>query len=401
MASCVRLVDHAHDRAARARAMIQTVSFKNFKALRDLTISLERFTVLVGPNASGKTSVLQGLDSLFFLRHNDPRYFSKERDFYILRSHGAPSDSSVVIRGAGLWAGESGHVELSLFEHGTRMTMWEFKVAHGDRTFKFDQGEYEYSRQSSQGWERTILDDLTPTVDLLRLDATRLAQPSYSAALIPRIASDGEGLAAVLADMLITRPDDLGRIEQSLRAIVPSVQRIRLERAPVSSPELQQVTVNGQTTTSRIEREYVGHRIIFDMAGAPQLPAHGASEGTLITLGILTAIMSHRGPHLVLLDDLERAIHPRAIADLVTEMRGLLELFPDLQIIATSYSPYLIDQLAPKEVRLMIADERGVMCAGLSDHPQIERWKEIMRPGEIWSMVGEEWVKERSAAPHA
>ncbi len=380
--------------------MIQTVSFENFKALRDLTISLERFTVLVGPNASGKTSVLQGLDSLFFLRHKDPRYFSKERDFYILRSHGAPSDSSVVIRGAGTWVGKPGHVELSLFEYQPHTATWELKAADGDRSFKLYGTEYA-EKSSYEQQERTLLDDLTPTVDLLRLDATRLAQPSYSAALAPRIAPDGEGLAAVLADMLITRPDDFGRIERSLRAIVPSVQRIRLERAPVSRPELQQVTVNGQTTTSRIEREYVGHRVIFDMDGAPQLPAHGASEGTLITLGILTAIMSHRGPHLVLLDDLERAIHPRAIADLVKEMRGLLELFPDLQIIATSHSPYLIDQLAPEEVRLMIADERGVMCAGLSDHPQIDRWKEIMRPGEIWSMVGEEWVKGRSAVPHA
>jgi energy-coupling factor transporter ATP-binding protein EcfA2 len=379
--------------------MIQTVRFKNFKALRDLTISLERFTVLVGPNACGKTSVLQGLDSLFFLRHNDPDYFSKERDFYILLSHGAPSDSSVIIRGAGTWAGETGHVELSLFEHGPRMTMWDLKVAHGDRSFSFD--ESDYHRESPYHDSNTLLTDLTPTVDLLRLDATKLAQPAYSAALVPRIAPDGEGLAAVLADMLITRPDDFGRIERSLRAVVPSVQRIRLERASVSRPELQQVTINGQSTSSRIEREYVGHRVIFDMDGAPQLPAHGASEGTLITLGILTAIMSHRGPHLVLLDDLERAIHPRAIANLVTEMRGLLELFPDLQIIATSHSPYLIDQLAPEEVRLMIADEHRVMCAGLGDHPQIDRWKEIMRPGEIWSMVGEEWVKERSAVPHA
>ena len=267
--------------------MIQTVSFKNFKALRDLTISLKRFTVLVGPNASGKTSVLQGLDSLFFLRHNDPRYFSKERDFYILRSHGAPSDGSVVIRGAGTWADEPGHVELSLFESGSipHTAMWELKVAHGDRSFRISEGEDPRERSEEEG---TLLADLTPIVDLLRLDATRLAQPSYSAALVPRIAPDGEGLAAVLADMLITRPDDFGRIERSLRAIVPSVQRIRLERAPVSRAELQQVTVNGQTTTSRIEREYVGHRVIFDMDRAPQLPAHGASEGTLISLGILS-----------------------------------------------------------------------------------------------------------------
>lgn len=398
MESCVRLAGHAHDHAARARAMIETVSFENFKALRDLTISLERLTVLVGPNASGKTSVLQGLDSLFFLRHDDPRFFSKERDFHVLRSHGAPRDSSVIIRGAGTWAGEPGHVALSLFEYGDHMTTWELKVARGDRSFKLDERDHSYQR--SHAPEETLLDEVTPTVDVLRLDATRLAQSSYSAALVPRIAPDGDGLAAVLADMLITRPDDFGRIERSLRAIVPSVQRIRLERAPVSRPELQQVTVNGQTTTSRIERAYVGHRVIFDMDGAPNLPAHGASEGTLITLGILTAIMSRRGPHLVLLDDLERAIHPRAIADLVTEMRGLLELFPDLQVIATSHSPYLVDHLAPEEVRLMIADENRVMCAGLGDHPEIDRWKEIMRPGEIWSMVGEEWVKTRSGAPH-
>jgi predicted ATPase len=380
--------------------MIQTVSFENFKALRDLTVSLERFTVLVGPNASGKTSVLQGLDSLFFLRHDDLHYFSKERDLYILRSHGAPRDGSVVIRGAGTWAGEPGQLELSLFESGSYppTPTWVLKIAHGDRSFRIHEGEYPGEKDEEEMAARAAL---TPTVDLLRLDATKLAQPSYSAALVPRIAPDGEGLAAVLAELLITRPDDFERIERSLRAVVPSAKRIRLERAPVSRPELQQVTVNGQTTTSRIEREYVGHRIIFDMDGAPHLPAHGASEGTLITLGILTAIMSHRGPHLVLVDDLERAIHPRAIADLVTEMRGLLELFPDLQIVATSHSPYLIDQLAPEEVRLMIADEGRVKCAGLSDHPQIDRWKEIMRPGEIWSMVGEEWVKERSAAPHA
>jgi len=115
--------------------MIQTVSFKNFKALRDLTISLERFTVLVGPNASGKTSVLQGLDSLFFLRHNDPGYFSKERDFYVLRSHGA-GDGSVGIRGAGTWAGEPDHLELSLWESTPGTLMWELKMAHGDRRLR-------------------------------------------------------------------------------------------------------------------------------------------------------------------------------------------------------------------------------------------------------------------------
>src|SRR5438105_2753575 len=44
--------------------MITKLSIRNFKCLRDVQIDLERFTVFVGPNASGKSSILQALDFL-------------------------------------------------------------------------------------------------------------------------------------------------------------------------------------------------------------------------------------------------------------------------------------------------------------------------------------------------
>ena len=44
--------------------MISKVSIRNFKCLRDVQIDLERFTVFVGPNASGKSSILQALNFL-------------------------------------------------------------------------------------------------------------------------------------------------------------------------------------------------------------------------------------------------------------------------------------------------------------------------------------------------
>src|SRR3954453_21710526 len=44
--------------------MINKVTIHNFKCLRNIQTDLERFTVFVGPNASGKTSILQGLDLL-------------------------------------------------------------------------------------------------------------------------------------------------------------------------------------------------------------------------------------------------------------------------------------------------------------------------------------------------
>jgi len=42
--------------------MIQSVRYENFRCLRDVEISLEPLTVFVGPPASGKSTVLDGLD---------------------------------------------------------------------------------------------------------------------------------------------------------------------------------------------------------------------------------------------------------------------------------------------------------------------------------------------------
>jgi predicted ATPase len=44
--------------------MISKVSIRNFKCLRDVQIDLERFTAFVGPNVSGKSSILQALNFL-------------------------------------------------------------------------------------------------------------------------------------------------------------------------------------------------------------------------------------------------------------------------------------------------------------------------------------------------
>ncbi len=44
--------------------MIESVEFQNFKVLRDTTLPLSRFTLLVGPNGSGKTTAIQGLQAL-------------------------------------------------------------------------------------------------------------------------------------------------------------------------------------------------------------------------------------------------------------------------------------------------------------------------------------------------
>src|ERR1700761_5479445 len=70
--------------------MIHAVRFRSYKALRDVEIDLDRFTVLVGPNASGKTSVLEGLHHLTRLASTDPRrIFEGRADIGVIASRGA------------------------------------------------------------------------------------------------------------------------------------------------------------------------------------------------------------------------------------------------------------------------------------------------------------------------
>ena len=44
--------------------MLKSASFENFKNLKAVTCEFEQLTVTVGPNASGKTSILEGMHYL-------------------------------------------------------------------------------------------------------------------------------------------------------------------------------------------------------------------------------------------------------------------------------------------------------------------------------------------------
>ncbi len=144
-----------------------------------------------------------------------------------------------------------------------------------------------------------------------------------------------------------------------------------------------------------VDRAYWGHQLVLDFKGAPDVPAPLASEGTLLVLGLLTALLTEPRPRLLLLDDIDKALHPRAQEELVKQLRKVLEIDPELQILATSHSPYLLDHFDPQEVLVTaIRPDGSTGCAPLSDHPDADRWKRTTRAGELWSFLGEDWIAQ-------
>jgi predicted ATPase len=199
------------------------------------------------------------------------------------------------------------------------------------------------------------------------------AAPNKDDAVV--MAPNGTGMHYALASMALNDPETWQRLQQDLREMIPVIKRLR------------------HTTLQK------SASLLFDTIGGDALEATQVSEGTLLVLGLLTALYAPTRPNLVLLDDLDRGLHPKAQKDLILLLRRIMDVNRHLQIIATTHSPYLLDAFEAAEVRMTILrDDGSTACAPLTQHPDFDKWKDEMMPGELWSLFGEKWMIEQEAA---
>jgi predicted ATPase len=120
------------------------------------------------------------------------------------------------------------------------------------------------------------------------------------------------------------------------------------------------------------------------------------SDGSMILLGYLAALLAEPRPNLILLEEPENGIHPYALEPLVAFFRDCLAQSEDLQILMSSHSPYLVDPLKAQEVILTRRNEEGFTEAACLDGlPDMEQWLENLSPGELWTMGGEDELIRR------
>ncbi len=362
--------------------MIREVSIRNFKSLRDVRIGLERFTVFVGPNGCGKSSVLGAIHNAIRAATGDPqKVFSHERHGDWVYTRNGVGDLSIRC------ATEGGEfcIEASPPEgyppapEYLQRGSWKYRISPG-----------------GQQLDRALL----PARKMvhLQLNAGVLAHASYSENDPPRMEFTGEGLASVLAFMALNDPSSFDNLVSIAKTLIPRLERIRFRKAPVFKTEREFVRIGNDTLDHRTRRTYQGDLILFDFTNAENVSARTASEGTMLMLGLLTALLGPMRPRIVLLDDIEHGLHPLAQKRLVEVVGQILATFPDLQVLATAHSPYLLNYVESEQVRVMATGQDGfAVCGRLVDHPQFAKWKDEMSPGELWSIFGEKWLAEKGA----
>jgi hypothetical protein len=227
----------------------------------------------------------------------------------------------------------------------------------------------------------------------MQLEPRRLAESSVAESTEPTLGPDGSGLPTLFAHLAANDPERRDAIVDHLKRIVPGVRNVRVPKREIERIRVELVTdEDGVTSPRKVRTRRIEDVLELDLHEAGYLAADDVSSGTLTVLAILTLLHSPRCPKLLLLDEFERSLHPAALERFLEGLKTILNERPELQILATTHSPYAIDQVDAGDVVVLALDDQGhTQAQRLSEHTEFPSVR-ALSPGEFWSSVGEDWV---------
>ena len=390
--------------------MITRFRVQNYKALRDVTLDLTPMHVLIGPNDSGKTSILEALASLCrSVDHELPEAFV-----------GSWKGTDLV------WKGDVDQIVALEAEGNVGEKDWKYRLGcrFGQRgrdvnieeeVLKFDPEPEEAVETSHLGLSRTTLvyetavlgrevsfgqysvaSDLSHVLSgvhlyrwvprLLSLPVAAQSQRRF------RMESTGFGLALCLDDILGYDRRQFDNLENHFKRIFPEVDSILLIREQAftgSIDDPEQIPILEKADGKGLYFRFQKNK--------QELPAAQVSDGMLLVLAYLTILYLPHPPRVLLIEEPENGIHPKRLQDALQILRELITEQGHTQIILTTHSPYVVDQFQPAEVSLCHKEKDGsVVVHQLSESQTVKEQIDIFTLGEIWTAEGDEALAETS-----
>lgn len=325
------------------RAYLKSLEIEKFGCVKSARLDLSPLHALVGPNDSGKSTLLHAVELVGSLKEavQDSTRFAVLDP---LMNHGS-SFRCVSSAGDAPWR-----------FRGSRPSSFVVEVA--DQTFSPGIATALHSslQARSPGLAQAI-----NGCRLLRLDPDELRESSELLSekdpldfLSPR----GRGLPAVYDAVQSRDNDRFVELQKEVVSLFKAVKGFRLRNVTSRQKAF------GVTLSDGLE------------VGAEQM-----SEGLLYFLAF--AILPHLRPNaLLLVEEPENGLHPARIADVVRVLRKISET---TQVVMATHSPLVVNELGSDEVSIVTrTPEEGTKVKLMRDTPDFERHSKVYALGELW-----------------
>lgn len=392
--------------------MITQFRVQNYKALRDVTLNLTPIHLLIGPNDSGKTSLLEAmaalsrsvsmpLDQAFTGRWNGTDLTTNGSAENIVRLTVVIENQSELRYGLAIrFLGEGRQAKLydeSLDDglHICRLTEERRRQGHpNSATFmasRHERGYQSFLEPLPTLGTSEFLEQLDG-VQLFRWNARLLSLPcALDSKSGFRMQSSGFGLARALDAILGHDRRRFSELEDQFRKLFPMVEALRIlptagYRSQPSDDEL----------IPMLQREEGKGVFVRFLSQDSDVSAAHLSEGMLLILAYLAVLYSPEPPRLLLVEEPENGIHPERLKEVISILRELVAEQKHTQVVLTSHSPYIVSLFAPEEVTLCHKNPAGdVEVMRLSDSSTVREQLNVFSLGEIWPAEEERIFAEK------
>ena len=326
------------------KTFLEKVHIKNYRSLRNVTLPLKPLTVLVGPNASGKSNVLGALYSLKSMMTDE-----KLPEVELIQGY--------------LWAGKASHITFQLqaeVKETSAVYELEFKAdvnnpfvaeelsVEGVKVISIEGGKGEVQDENGKnkttytsnklalksagdygnkpitsiltkfikGWE---FYDFQP--EFIRSHLATFSPVTKDVRESPKLDSYGFRLAEVLSDWHANMPECFRNVSESLAACT----NISIDRRPVND----------------------GNQLCLLEGYKNPIPLEGASDGTLRLVAYWTLLNEPELPPFIAIEEPERGLHPGALKEIAYVLERIAER---TQVIITTHSSQLLDTFSSESL---------------------------------------------------
>ncbi len=331
-----------------AKVFLERVRIENFLSLRDVTLPLKPLTVLVGPNASGKSNVLAALSLLktMMIRENLPPngfihdllWAGEENNikFQLYTDvNGSPTRYKLMLK--------SGKEELSVDEELSINQVEVISIRSGEGIVRDedDQNKTTYKsnklalKSASDYGKKPITGDLTGFLKGWEFydfspESMRRALSKIGKAIFDEF-KESQGTLQL---------DDDGSTLSSLLSYWHEQEPERFMNVSDSLSDCTNISID--------QCDFKGDKQLCLREGYDKpIPLERASEGTLRLIAYFILLNEPELPPLIAIEEPERNLHPAAL----TEIANVLERIAEhSQVIITTHSSQLLDAFSSESL---------------------------------------------------